>query len=317
MSALTPIQATNVVTVTVHPALDWTVGVQNLSPGAVNRAEDLGARPGGKGINVAAALAAHGRQVAALGFLGRENAGPFDDFLKRHHISDGFIRVPGVTRTGIKIVDPVRGETTDFNFNGPSPSTAEQQDLLDALSRIDAPWCVLAGSLAPGLPLDFYPTAINRLRARGVRVALDTSGPALAAALGAAPDVIKPNEHELSALIGRPLPDEAAVLAAARTIASAGVGLVVVSRGSAGALFVTKDQAVRAVPPAITVRSTVGAGDAMVAGIVDSSLEQLTLADLARRATAFSLHALAPGTDSSARAGVARYAAEVLVDALP
>lgn len=316
MSLPTHTKASEVVTITVHPALDWTVSVDNLTPDVVHRAESLGVKPGGKGINVAAALAEQGRRVDALGFLGRDNAGPFSEFLNQRHITDGFIRLPGATRTGIKIVDPAQGETTDLNFSGPAPSTAEQEALLAAIDLIDAPWCVLAGSLAPGMSVDFYTTAINRLRARGVRVALDTSGTALAAGLRAAPTVIKPNEHELAELIGRPLPDEAAVLDAARALIGRGIDLVVVSRGAAGALFVTSTAAVRAVPPAINVRSTVGAGDAMVAGLLDALLAELPLADLARRATAYSLHALTPAPDEAPGPRVARYAAQVSIEAL-
>jgi fructose-1-phosphate kinase PfkB-like protein len=131
------------------------------------------------------------------------------------------------------------------------------------------------------------------LKARGVRVALDASGEALRLGLAAGPDVAKPNVHELEEITGSKLPDTDSVVAAAGKIISSGTGLVVVSLGAEGAVFVTTDAVVRARGPVMREGSTVGAGDAMVAGIVASRLEGLSLAECARRATAYSLRALA------------------------
>lgn len=315
-----------VATVTLNPAIDRTISVANLTPGAVNRAEHVGDRPGGKGVNVAAALSEQGHRAVALGFLGHENESVFTAFFAELGVRDRCLRLPGATRTGIKIVDPARGETTDLNFPGLAPGPADIEALLGQLDSLEARWCVLAGSLPPGVPADFYARAIPRLRARGVRVALDTSGAPLAAALAAGadamarPDLIKPNVHELAALAGRELPDEAAVVEAARELAAGGVGLVAVSRGADGAVLVGAGEVVAARPPKIAVRSTVGAGDAMVAGLVAASLRGLGPAEAARLATAFSSHALtrqagpeAAGLDP--RAAVAAFAARVEVRA--
>ena len=309
----------DVATVTLNPAVDRTVSVADLTLGAVNRAELIGDRAGGKGVNVAAALAEQGHRAAALGFLGRENAAIFEAFFAGQGVADRCLRLPGATRMGIKIVDPVRGETTDLNFPGLAPGAADLAALMRQLDEIDARWCVLAGSLPPGVETDFYAQAIRRLTARGVRVALDTSGDALAEAIATGPEVIKPNVHELAALVGRELADEAAVVAAARDLIAGGVGLVAVSRGADGAVFVTADEVVTARPPAIAVRSTVGAGDAMVAGIVAARLRGLSLAESARLATAFSLFALSRGAAAPVagdpRAAVAAFAERVEVGA--
>ncbi len=290
-----------IVTVTLNPAIDRTVSVSNLNFGAVNRAELVGERAGGKGVNVAAALAENGHRVVAMGFLGQDNEEVFTRFFAERRVHDGFMRLPGATRIGIKIVDDARGETTDLNFPGLTPRFAHLGQLESRLELLDAGWCVLAGSLPPGVPAEFYAETTRRFKARGVRVVIDTSGEALRAAVGAGPDVIKPNVHELAELVGRELPDEAAVVAAASELVAGGVGLVVVSRGADGAVFVSADEVVVARPPAIAVRSTVGAGDAMVAGIVAARLRGLTLVETARLATAFSLQALsrgAPGPDA-------------------
>lgn len=169
-------------------------------------------------------------------------------------------------------------------------------------------WCVLAGSLPPGVALDFYAKTIRLLSARGIRVVLDSSGEALRLAVAAAPAVIKPNVHELSELTGRKLEDEASVIEAARELVAGGIGLVVVSRGGDGAVFVTRDQVVSARPPLIEVHSTVGAGDAMVAGIVAGHLRGLPLEQTAALATAFSLHALSRSEETGcAVAAVERF----------
>ena len=281
-----------VVTVTLNPAIDRTIIVSGLTPGAVNRAEHSGDRAGGKGVNVAAALAEQGHAVEALGFLGRDNDAIFAERFAALGVRDRCLRLPGETRIGLKIVDPARGETTDLNFPGLAPGPADIAELLAQLDTVEARWVVFAGSLPPGAPLDFYARAIERARARGARVALDTSGAPLAAGIAARPDLLKPNEHELAALLGRELPDTASVVAAARELTGRALGRVVVSRGAEGALLVTREGVVEARPPAIAAGSTVGAGDAMVAGLVAAELRGLPPAEALRLATAFALHAL-------------------------
>ncbi len=311
-----PAEATAIdaATVTLNPAIDRTITVAGFSRGAVNRAEFVGDRAGGKGVNVASALAEQGHRVAALGFLGRDNDAIFAAHFAGLGVDDRCRRLPGATRTGLKIVDSTRGETTDLNFPGLAPAPADTEAVLRQLDALAAPWGVLAGSLPPGVPADFYAQAIRRLHARGVRVALDTSGAALDAALAAGPDIIKPNTHELEALVGRALPDETAVIEAAKTIVAAnGVRLVAVSRGAAGAVFVTAEQVVAARPPTIEVRSTVGAGDAMVAGLVAARLRGLSLAETARLATAYSLHALTRHEGRDPRAALRFFAPRVEV----
>lgn len=309
--------AREVATVTLNPALDRTVSVNGFVPGAVNRAELVGDRAGGKGVNVAAALAEQDHRVAALGFLGMENEAVFTAFFAALGVEDRCLRLPGATRTGIKIIDPTRGETTDLNFPGLRPAADDLAKLEGQLDGLNARWCVLAGSLPPGVPADFYASAITRLKARGVRVALDTSGEALRLALPAGPDFIKPNHHELAALVGHELSDTAALVAAARELVGRGTALVVVSCGAEGAYFVTADEVVRARPPRIAVRSTVGAGDAMVAGVVAAQLRGLPLVECARLATAFSLFALSrsvAGAGADARAEVEAFTSRVQIE---
>jgi len=289
-----------VITVTLNPAIDRTVTISNFTTGAVNRAEHVADRPGGKGVNVASALAAYGVPVAAAGFLGRENAAVFETFFTQLGIADHFVRLPGRTRTGIKIVDPSSRETTDINFPGLTPSVSDIAKLVQEFEELAATgvdWFVLAGSLPPGVQTTIYRDLIILARKRGCRVALDTSGEPLRLAIEAAPDLIKPNIHEFAALLDQPQHDKIDIAAAARRLIARGVGLVAISMGADGAFLVNATEVVRVRPPTITARSTVGAGDAMVAGLVAAHLQSARLIDAARLATAFSLHALARRDD--------------------
>lgn len=287
-----------VITVTLNPAIDQTVTISDFKAGAVNRVEKVRSNAGGKGVNVASALADYGHHVAATGFLGRENAAIFEALLRQKDIADHFVRLDGQTRIGIKISDPSLGETTDINFPGIAPSERDLVALraqLRELSAMAPAWMVIAGSVPPGVDPGVYRELTELFRESGNKVVLDASGPPLGLALEAVPHIIKPNIHELEDLVGRELKSREAVIDAAGHLLARGVELVAVSMGAEGALFVTADQSVMATPPDITVLSTVGAGDAMVAGIIAGQLRDLSLADTARLATAFSLDALARG----------------------
>jgi 1-phosphofructokinase family hexose kinase len=229
------------------------------------------------------------------------------------------VRVSGRTRVNVKIVDPARDRVTDSNFPGLAPGPADLGRLLTAVDELceGTRWFVLSGSVPAGVPEGIYADLVYRLKARGKTVLLDASGPPFAAAIASAPDVVKPNVEELRELLGRTLDTEAEVFAGARELVGRGIGLVVVSMGRDGALFVERDAAVLAVPPRIAVRSTVGAGDAMVAGIVTATLQGLDLAGVARLATAFSLGALGEiGPNLPAREVVESYAERVQVRAM-
>ena len=290
--------ATSVATLTLNPAIDQSVAVPGFATGSVNRVLWEQSDPGGKGVNVASFLADLGSRialsVAATGLLGRDNAGEFEHLFKSKGISDEFVRIPGKTRVNVKILDETHHSITDLNFPGPAVTRA---DLVKLERRIDALLAdhdcfVLSGSAPAGVAVDYYAGLIRHLKAAGKRVLLDSSGAPLRFGVQAAPWAIKPNLAELEELVGKPLPDQNAVIAAARTLLAQGIGCVVVSQGQDGALFVTEQECLLAVPPEVAVKSTVGAGDALVAGFVAGTLRGLPLADCARLATACALGAL-------------------------
>jgi 1-phosphofructokinase len=307
--------ACEVVTLTLNPAIDETITVPGFAAGAVNRVERVRQDPGGKGVNVASALADAGHRVAVTGFLGRDNAVPFETLFAAKGIDDHFVRIAGQTRVGIKIVDPIQQQTTDLNFPGQAPSTADCAELVARLAGLDTPWVVMAGSVPPGVPTEIYADLVGRVRAQGRRVLLDTSDAALRAGLGALPNVAKPNVHELEGVAGAPLPDRLSVLAAARRLVDMGIDLVVVSMGGQGACFVTREELVVARPPKVDVHSTVGAGDALVAGLVAAQLRGLGLTEAARLATAFSVDAVTRlGSGLSSPAAIDAFSRQVQVE---
>jgi 1-phosphofructokinase len=283
-----------VVTVTLNPAIDQTVSVPGFAAGRVNRVAQSRSDPGGKGVNVACFLADLGVEVAVTGFLGSDNLTLFEALFEKKGIADRFVTMAGSTRVGIKIVDIVTRQTTDLNLPGLAPGKDEIADLSERIAELAEPgrWFVLAGSVPSGLPDDIYARLIETIQERGGGVVLDTSGPALRAALASPPEVMKPNLEELRELVGGTLDTPQAVRDAARSLLERGVERVVVSMGATGAVFVDAEQALLAKPPRVTVASTVGAGDALVAGIVHGLLHDLPIEDLARRATACGTYAV-------------------------
>ncbi len=284
---------TQIVTITLNPAVDQTAAIPNFRAGAVNRVAWEQSDPGGKGVNVAAFLSEFGLSVTVTGFLGQRNAELFQRFFEQKQITNRFIPIAGQTRVNIKVIDDVRDQVTDINFPGQPPTAEDIQALhrtIDELA-IAHDWFIISGSLPAGVPPNIYAVLTQRLKAQGKKVVLDASGESFRQALDMAPDAIKPNLEELSELLGRPLA-EAEAAGAARELLAQGIQTVVVSMGAKGAVFVEADQAIWAKPPQMQVVSTVSAGDAMVSGLVLAKLRGLGLADAARLATAFSMGAL-------------------------
>ena len=283
-----------IATITVNPAIDQTVSVDNFQTGTVNRSRAMRFDAGGKGVNVASFLADYGLDVVVTGFLGEENADVFERHFARKGIEDRFIRVPGETRVNIKIMDVANQVTTDLNTPGQIPGEYAVSRFYEQVEAM-AETCgcfVLSGNIQAGLPSTFYADLIRLLKSKKRMVVLDTSGDALAEAVKAGPNIIKPNIDELSLLVNKPLDEIAGAYSSAISLINEETTIVVVSMGSDGALFVEKDSAFIARPPAVAVKSTVGAGDAMVAGLVAGLSKKLPLKDCARLATAFSLSAV-------------------------
>ena len=296
-----------VVTLTANPSLDRTLELPGpLTRGGVTRLAGTSTEPGGKGVNVARAVAAAGGEVVSV--LPAAEHDPIVRALRVLGLELSTVPVEAPVRTNYTITEP-DGTTTKLNEAGTALATGTRTALADALHRhgTGARWVVLSGSLPPGTPSDWYAGLVAGLRTTGARIAVDTSGEPLRALLAAgptsAPDLLKPNAEELAEVTGVAEADLAddpdALLSAVRTLHDRGVAEVLLTLGADGALLSTADGGLwSARPPAIAVRSTVGAGDCSLAGYV--------LADLAGAAPAERLAtAVAYGAASASLPGSA------------
>lgn len=279
-----------VFTLTLNPAIDQTVRLDHLVPGAVHRAHGQQSEAGGKGIGVAAVLAALGVSVTAAGWLGAENPALFEAAFAANGIRDGMLRLPGATRTNIKLADAQRGDSTDINLPGITLSDeararAEADLLASVLTQIQpGDWCELAGSLPPGVDTGTWCRLADALTACGAQLMVDIGGAELGELLQhlrRPPAFLKPNRAELEALMGRPLDTVEAVAAAADELRRQGVPHVVVSLGGEGAVIVGDGGQWLALPPKVPVATTVGAGDALVAGTIAALMDGRTFPDAA------------------------------------
>lgn len=256
-------------TVTLNPALDKTIYVDGFAVDEVNRVRSLREDPGGKGINVTKVVDALGGSSRALALLGGSVGRRIQDMLAAAHIDCWAFEVPGETRTNTKVVDEELHTNTDINEPGPTVTAADLSAMLDALVDIveEGDIVVLSGSLPAGAPADTYRTWVGACRDAGARVFLDASGDAFELGLEAKPYLVKPNEVELGAMLGRDLDTDEKVVEAARELVAGGIERVVVSRGGDGAVFVDADGATVVRSPKVKVASTVGCGDSVVAAL--------------------------------------------------
>lgn len=282
-----------VITVTLNPAIDETVTLDKLLPNHVHRATAVRLDAGGKGVNVASCLAdwLSGPPVIATGLLGAANVNAFETLFAAKNIVDEFIRIPGETRTNIKLTHA--GDTTDINLPGPTVDGSNinkiHNKILDLVDK--SALVLLAGSVPTGVRSGIYAELITALNTVSARVVLDTSGTPLRLALDAKilPYCIKPNRSELEDFCQRALATDDDVIIAAEQLIVRGVSLVIVSLGAEGALYISRERILRASLPAIQPVSTVGAGDAMVAGIITALCDGADLEGIARLATAFAV----------------------------
>ena len=277
-----------IITVTLNPALDKTVTLPGFAVNTVNRVQNIRLDPGGKGINVSKSIQALGGKTLAIGVLGGASGGYIKAALDRIGLANDMVITGGVTRTNLKVVDPVLGTNTDINEPGSPVNPEDLQKVWHKISEAVQPGdtVVFAGKNPPGMDDGLLAEWIRKLKSLGVRVCVDTVGVPMELALREKPDIIKPNRDELSALMGRDLRTNEDVLEAARALVSQGVGLVAVSMGGEGALFVTANQCLRGYSPKVHVASTVGAGDSMMAALAHYSAAGCSLEETARRAIA-------------------------------
>ncbi|WP_326816323.1 1-phosphofructokinase [Streptomyces sp. NBC_01762] len=258
-----------ILTVTPNPSLDRTYELPGLTRGAVLRSTHDRVDPGGKGINVSRAVAAAGHRTIAVAPLGGPEGALLARLLGEHGIEAAGVPIVGSTRINVTLVEP-DGTLTKVNAVGPEITVAEAEALLDAVRTRSATtdWIVCCGSLPRGLSPQWYAELVARSHRAGARIALDTSGAALIAALRERPDVIKPNAEELAEAVGRPLETVGDAVKAAEELRERGARSVLASLGADGQLLVDGTGAYFGSARVDAVRSNVGAGDASLAGFL-------------------------------------------------
>lgn len=306
-----------ILTVTPNPSLDRTYEVPSLERGEVLRATGDRVDPGGKGVNVSRAVAAAGVRTTAVLPLGGAPGTLLAELLVAQGVDVTVVTIAGETRANISLAEP-DGTLTKINAPGPELTPADSLLLLDTVRTCSgaASWIACCGSLPRGPGPQWYADLVTRAHEAGARIALDTSGPALLAALPARPDVVKPNAQELAEAVGRPLATLGDVVKAAEELRSLGAGAVLASLGADGQLLVCAEGSHYGTAHVPAVRSNVGAGDASLAGflIAGGAGPEALASALAHGAAAVQLPGSAMPTPSDLRPDAVRITQDLPLD---
>src|SRR4051794_12005602 len=265
-----------IITVTLNAAIDKTLAVPNFRLGRRHRAVEQTAMAGGKGVNVARALKTLGMPVIATGVAGGPTGTRIIEQLTDEAILNDFVRIREESRTSTAVVDPTNGEQTEINEKGPSVSDAELDLFVDKLLYLakGAGVCVFSGSLPRGVPDDLYARLIGEINRLGCLTVLDSEGEALRVGTRAEPTVVTPNEPEAEELVGHEFADEEDRRAAVQEIVELGAreAIMTLPTGCVALLGSSASERRRMAasidPGVVEARSTVGSGDAFLAGYV-------------------------------------------------
>jgi tagatose 6-phosphate kinase len=282
-----------ILTVTLNTALDKTYQVGELTLGAAHRAEEAHAQAGGKGLNVARALASAGVAVLAAGLAAGSTGHQIERDLEVAGVDAAIHRVEGESRQTVTVVSRRGDAWLEIDEQGPELSPASWRSFLDSMDAVlhRASVVVLSGSLPPGTPVDAYRRLTELSHLHGAQVVLDAAGPAFEDALAAGPEVVTPNRSELASASGSRCGTLMEVVAACRKLEARGARVVVATLGADGAVATRGTEAWRARHPVLS-GNPVGAGDALVAGIATSLVDGASLVDTLRLGCAWALASL-------------------------
>lgn len=280
-------------TLTLNPSLDYIVEVEQVTLGELNRTKNESKFPGGKGINVSQVLKRLGVDSKALGFIGGFTGNYIEEFITSQDIQTDFVRVNEDTRINVKLKSE---KETEINAKGPN-ITAENFETLKtkirALTSEDI--LILAGSIPSTMPASTYEELVKICNENGTKFVVDAEGELLKKVLPLKPFLIKPNHHELGDLFNTVLSSCEDVIPYGKELIKLGAQNVIVSLAEKGAVLINKDIAIIANVPKGEVKSSVGAGDSMVAGFIatyektKSIEEAFRFSVAAGSATAFSI----------------------------
>ena len=251
-------------TLTLNPAVDYYITVDDFKSGVVNRTKGERIAFGGKGINVSIVAKELGLKSTCMGFVGGFTGDALENHLKQNGIDCDFVKVQGNTRINVKLND------TDINSAGPDISESDLQQLykkLDNLKKYD--WLVLSGSVPNTLPKNIYETILERLKNKGIEFIVDAEKDLLLNTLKYNPLLIKPNHHELGEIFGVEINDFDKALIYAKKLQDMGAQNVMVTLGDKGAVLICKDGETHTqTAPQGDVISAVGSGDSAIAAFI-------------------------------------------------
>jgi 6-phosphofructokinase 2 len=261
----------DIVTVTLNPAVDVATSIERVLDTRKLRCSPGRRDPGGGGINVARVVQRLGGDCLALYLAGGVLGRMLTQLLDAEHVAGQCIGIAGETRENFSVYETSTGHEFRFVLPGPTVTQDEWDRCLGQVNALATPprYLVISGSLPPGAPSDLYARLARTASARGTRVILDTSGPALAAALDAGVYLVKPSLNELRELTGQPLASEAQWRSAAHDIVRDGrARMVALTLGERGALVVSAERTWKVPALPIDVCSAIGAGDSFLAALV-------------------------------------------------
>ena len=296
-----------IITVTMNPAIDKTVEIEQLVPNGLNRIQKVEYDAGGKGINVSKTIHELGGESLAMGFLGGNAGKTIENVLTSWNIQHDFIWVEGETRTNTKVFEK-SGGVTELNEPGPVINEAQVEELIQKICEYTdkETLVVLAGSIPAGVDKNIYAAITESVHEKGGSVLMDADGELFRNALKASPDIIKPNQVELEEYIGADYRLSMGELKAlAEKFQNNGIKTVAISMGKGGAMIVRDKFVARCPALSVKAHSTVGAGDAMVAALAYSWDKKLGDEETVRLCMATSAGAVTTvGTKPPARAVV-------------
>ena len=296
-----------IITVTMNPAIDKTVEIEQLVPNGLNRIQKVEYDAGGKGINVSKTIHELGGESLAMGFLGGNAGKTIENVLTSWNIQHDFIWVEGETRTNTKVFEK-SGGVTELNEPGPVINEAQVEELIQKIGEHTdkETLVVLAGSIPAGVDKNIYAAITESVHEKGGSVLMDADGELFRNALKASPDIIKPNQVELEEYIGADYRLSMGELKAlAEKFQNNGIKTVAISMGKGGAMIVRDKFVARCPALSVKAHSTVGAGDAMVAALAYSWDKKLGDEETVRLCMATSAGAVTTvGTKPPARAVV-------------
>lgn len=305
-----------IITVTLNPALDKTIEIDEFKIDTVNRIVATRVDAGGKGINVSKVIKELKHKSTALGFLGGSSGNQIKNYLDNLNIINDFLTIIGETRTNTKIFDKVNNTHTDINESGPSLG---QEDITKIKEKI-MEYCkedsivVLSGSVPRGVNLSIYGEIIMEVKKKGGKVILDAEGQLLMEGIKAGPYMVKPNIDELEKAFGKSISNEAEVIQTAKKILEYGVKYVVISLGSEGSMFISSDKVAKVKGIKVEVKSTVGAGDSMVAALAVATQQDYSFEDAIKLACATSTaNVMTEGTQTGRLVDIERLKSQITI----